>query len=185
MYDYHAPYESGLGLNMEGHDMMLRLLAILLALGSFPVIADDAPMGSPEGEIKQYEANGGVMLASTDVNWNRYTGILLEKAAVEFLEDWKREQQRLNNNIVTDHDQMRIKSGMSDMLHEILTGEISGNDRYSLSETRNTNVLRFTPRIAKLNIHAPGKLQAIVGNVLVDSKGSMVIVMEISDSVSG
>ena len=46
-------------------------------------------------------------------------------------------------------------------------------------------MLRYTPRVVKLDILAPGNAQGIVGNVLVDGKGSMVVVMEISDSMNG
>lgn len=164
---------------------MIKLLTVLLVLGVSSATADDAPDNSAAGEIVKYEAQGGGMLASADVDWDRYTGILLEKARVEFREDWERDQERLNNNIVTDADRAKIKSSMSDMLHGILVQKISDTEHYELTNARGANVLRFTPRITKLDIHAPGRVQGIVGNVLVDSKGSLVLVMEISDSVSG
>ena len=165
--------------------MMQRLLITLLVLGVSPAMADDAQEVSATGKVVQYEADGGGMLANADVDWDRYSGILLEKASVEFRNDWERDQERLNNNIVRDADQAKIKSDMSDMLHGILVRKIADTEHYELTNTRGANVLRFTPRIAKLDIHAPGRVQGIIGNVLVDSKGSLVLVMEISDSVSG
>lgn len=165
--------------------MMLRLLAILLALGSSPATASDATPEPAAGKILQYEAQGGGMLAAADVDWNQYTRIQLERATVEFREDWVRDQERLNNNIIRETDLAQIRSEMSELLHGVLVRMISDADGYTLSETTGADVLRFTPRITKLDIHAPGKAQVIVGNVLVDSKGSMVLVMEISDSASG
>ena len=46
-------------------------------------------------------------------------------------------------------------------------------------------MLRFTPRIVKLDIYQPGKAQDYVGHVLVDAEGSMVITLDIVDSLTG
>jgi hypothetical protein len=165
--------------------MKLRFLAILLALFVLPAAADENTPQSSANRIVQYEAAGGDMLANADVDWNRYTKILLDRATVEFREGWVKDQQRLNNNMVTERDLAQIRSWISEMLQEALSNKISDTDGYALSEVSGTDVLRYTPRVAKLDILAPGNAQAIVGNVLVDGKGAMVVVIDISDSVSG
>jgi hypothetical protein len=78
-----------------------------------------------------------------------------------------------------------VKSEMSDLLDTILSRALPDKGGYTLTTESGPDVLRFTPRIAKLDIYAPGLAQDYVGHVLIDSKGSMVIVMDISDSVSG
>ena len=165
--------------------MILRMLTILLALSVLPVTADENTPQPATDSIVQYETEGGGMLANTDVDWNRYTKVLLDRATVEFREDWAKDQQRLNNNIVTERDLAQIRSWISDMLQGALSRKISDTDGYALSDVRGTDVLRYTPRVVKLDILAPGKTQVIVGNVLVDGKGGMVVVMDISDSASG
>jgi len=165
--------------------MILRTLTILLALSVLQATANESAPQSGAGNIVQYEAAGGAMLANADLDWNRYTKVLLDRATVEFREDWAKDQQRLNNNMVTERDLAQIRSWISDMLQGALSSKISDTDGYALSEVRGTDVLRYTPRVAKLDILAPGNAQAIVGNVLVDGKGAMVVVIDISDSVSG
>lgn len=165
--------------------MMFRRLVLFLALGTACVMADEGPSDTPSGKIMQLEFQRGSMLVSTAIPWERYTAIQLEQASVVFREGWKSDQQRLNNALVREVDLARIRSDMSEMLEEVLADNIERAGDFTLAEASGSNVLRLTPRISKLDILAPGRLQDIVGDVLVDGKGSMVLVMEISDSVSG
>lgn len=165
--------------------MTHRILIILLTLSILPSWADETAPQSGADKIVQYEADGGGMLANAGVDWNRYTKVLLDRATVEFREDWVKDQERLNNNIVREKDLAQIRSWMAEMFQQVIAGKTSGSDRYELTDASGADVLRFTPRIVKLDILAPGKAQGIVGNVLVDGKGSMVLVMDVSDAVSG
>jgi len=165
--------------------MLLRTLTILLALSVLPATANESASQTGAGNVVQYEVRGGGMLANADVDWDRYTKVLLEPATVEFRENWAKDQQRLNNNLVTERDLAQIRSWISDMLQGALSRKISDTDGYALSDVSGPDVLRYTPRVVKLDILAPGNAQGIVGNVLVDGKGGMVVVMDISDSVSG
>ena len=169
----------------ESENMSFRFLAVLLMLGTVCANADEVPAEPSADQILRYEARGGTMLASADVPWERYTEIQLERADVSFREGWKSDQKRLNNTLVREADLERIRSDMSEMLNEVLTHRISSTDDYTVTDSGGPNVLRLSPRISKLDIEAPGRLQDIVGDVLVDGKGSMVLVMEISDSESG
>jgi hypothetical protein len=164
---------------------MFRLLVVTLTLWSAAAIADTNPAREPvPGEIIKYELQNGGMLATVGVDWGRYSKIQLERATVRFQENWVKKQRKLNN-LVSEMDQELIRSEMSDLLERVLTRALTYDDRYELTDQPGTDVLRFSPRIEKLDVYAPGRTQGFVGHVLVDSKGSMVLVVEISDATSG
>jgi hypothetical protein len=166
--------------------MTHRFLAIIIVVLSVTASADTGPaQTSVPGDVIRYDTKNGGMLATAGIDWDRYTKIQLEKATVEFRENWVQDQQRVNNTIVRESDIAQIKSGMSKMLDQVLRRRIADNEDLTLTDERGANVLRFTPQIKKLDINAPAIAQEIVGHVLVDSMGSMVLVMDISDSTSG
>ena len=165
---------------------MYRFLTIIMAFWSMAATAEtDAVQAPVPGQIISYQFGSGGMLATAGVDWDSYTKVLLERATVEFREDWISDQWKINDSLVREEDAERIKTEMSDLLDKTLTRKLVDKDGYTLTAESGADVLRFTPRIAKLDIYAPGLAQAFVGHVLIDSKGSMVLVMDISDSVSG
>jgi hypothetical protein len=137
------------------------------------------------GEIIKYETKDGGMLTAAEIDWSLYSEIRLDKATVEFRENWVEDQARVFGNILREPDLARIRTDMSNMLHRVLSEKVSGLDGYALSDQSGRGVLRFTPRIVKLDIFHPGRAQDFVGHVLVDEEGSMVITLDIVDSLTG
>jgi hypothetical protein len=74
---------------------------------------------------------------------------------------------------------------MSDLLEKVLISELSDREVYTLIGENGADVLRFTPNIVKLDIYTPDGLRDFVGHQLTNAQGSMVLVLEINDSVSG
>jgi hypothetical protein len=162
------------------------LLALGIIFWSMPVLADTEPVQpSDSGEIIKYETKDGGMLTAAEIDWSAYTEVALDRATVEFRENWVEDQKRVFDNILREADLERIKSDMSNMLHRVLNEKVSSADGYTLSDENGKGVLRFTPRIVKLDIYQPGKAQDYVGHVLVDAQGSMVITLDITDSFTG
>ena len=158
---------------------VLCTLIVLTLTGFDPVHA------TVTGQIIKYQTPDGVILADADVDWSSYTKVQLERGTVEFRENWARDQQQINNNVIREADLVRIKTDMSDLLEKVLTRKLSDTEGYTLISESGADVLRFTPRIEKLDIYAPDRTRNFVGHVLTDSQGSMVLVLDISDSVSG
>ncbi len=104
---------------------------------------------------------------------------------VEFRENWARDQQQLNSYTIKESDKERVKTNMADLLEAVLKRSLSKRETYTLTDASGVDVLRFTPSITKLDIYAPDFMRAYVGHELTDAQGSMVLVLEISDSVSG
>ena len=166
--------------------MIYRFFTIIIAFWSIAATAETDPVQAPvPGQIISYQFGSGGMLATAGVDWDSYTKVQLERATVEFRENWISDQRKINVSFVRESDAELIKTEMSDLLDKVLTQKLSDKDGYTLTAESGADVLRFTPRIAKLDIYAPGQAQDFVGHVLIDSKGSMVLAMDISDSVSG
>jgi hypothetical protein len=167
--------------------MYIRHFIPVLFFFSIIAFADTDPSQSAfPGQIVKYQTRDGVLLADGDVDWSRYTRVQLERGTVKFREDWVQDQRQIiDNSIIREADLERIKTDMSDLLEKVLTRKLSDKDGYTLSAESGADVLRFTPRIEKLDIYAPDRARNYIGHVLTDSQGSMVLVMDISDSVSG
>ncbi len=159
-------------------------LALFIVAWSIPVLAETG-QPSDTGEIIKYETKDGGMLTAAEIDWSTYTEVALDRATVEFRENWAEDQRRVFDNILREADLERIRTDMSDMLHRVLSEKVSGLDAYALSDQNGRGVLRLTPRIVKLDIYQPAKAQDYVGHVLVDAEGSMVITLDITDSFTG
>lgn len=166
--------------------MIFRFITLCMAIWPLLAMADADPAQAPvSGMILKYETPSGGMLTADLIDWSGYTKVRLDRATVEFREGWVSDQQRLHNNIIREADQERIKTMMSDLLDTVLRQELAEQDGLTLAEESGADVLQFTPRIVKLDIIQPGRAQDFVGHVLIDAQGSMVIVLDISDSISG
>ena len=162
------------------------LLPVLLFVSTFALADIDPAQSTLSGQVIKYQTRGGVLLVDSGIDWSNYTGVQLERGTVEFREDWVQDQMQMkDNNIIREEDLERIKTGMSELLEKVLIRKLSDADGYTLTDESGADVLRFTPRIEKLDIYAPDRTRNYVGHVLTDAQGSMVLVMDISDSVSG
>lgn len=150
---------------------------------------------APAGETASVQANEGLPLVKKDmhgelrvhssVNWNGYTAILLERATVEFTKNWARNQENRGGNRPTEENMGRIRTELSELLDEVFRQELTTDGIFTLSDTPAADALRITPKIVDLNIYAPDRMREYIGYALADSKGSMTLVLEIHDSVSG
>lgn len=146
--------------------------------------ASQAPAPEPGFEVIDYDRDGEIQLA-LDVDWSTYTGVHLETATVEFRDNWVRDQKRLYDNVIREKDEVRVKTGASDLLEKVLTRELSNEGAYEIVDEGGPGVMRWTPRIVKLDVIAPDRVKNTVSESLVDSQGSFTIELEIHDSVSG
>ena len=171
--------------------MMKHLfLSFLIILTTSPlscvVMAESsAPEQSTDGLELVKKTLHGEFYLGTGADWNRLTGIQLEKATVEFRKHWARDQKNRNGNRPTEENMGRIKSDLSELLDEVFREELSTNDGFTMSDVSGENVMRITPRITNLNIYAPDRMRDHIGSSFTDSNGSMTLELEVYDSVSG
>ncbi len=141
-----------------------------------------APEPDPGMEVIDYGREGEFQ-AAIGVDWSGYSKIQLETATVEFRENWVRDQKRLNDNIIRERDEMRIKTGASDLLGQVLSRELS-DAGYEMSTESGPGIMRFAPRIVDLDVVAPDRVSDSMVDSLTDSQGSFTLELEIYDSVS-
>ena len=166
--------------------MLYRYLVISLLLFSALTLANPDPdqAGGPY-EILKYETPDGAILVEANVDWSAYTKVQLTRGTVGFRENWVRDQRNLNSTVIRESDLERVKTEMADLLEKVLIRNLSERDSYALTAESGADVLRFTPNIVNLDIYTPDFLRDYVGHELTDAQGSMVIVLDIHDSVSG
>jgi hypothetical protein len=157
---------------------LLPLVILLLAACATP-----APTPDPGFEVAAYDRHSEFQ-AATGADWSAYTKVRLERATVEFRENWVKDQRRLYANTIREDDQQRIKAGMADLIEQVLSRELVGAG-YAVVADNGSDVMLFKPRIRELDVYAPDRVQDYIGESLADSKGRMKIELDIHDTVTG
>jgi hypothetical protein len=163
--------------------MMFRFIVVSLTLSMLACSGGPPVTAEPGMEVSAYGRDGEFQ-AAIGVDWSGYTKILLETATVEFRDNWVRDQRRLNDKIIREPDEVRIKTGASELLGKVLTRELSGAG-YEMTSESVPGVMRFTPRIVDLDVVAPDRVSDNIVVSLTDSQGSLTLELEIHDAVSG
>ena len=143
--------------------------------------ASPAPTPEPGMEVLQYGRNEEMQVAP-GVDWNRYNKIILHTAPVEFRENWKRDQERLQRITFREEDLERYKTAVSDQYGKVMYKKLSAWDGYELTDESGAGVMRFLPRIVDLDIKAPGWVQGAMIESMVNSKGNLTFELVIRDS---
>lgn len=166
--------------------MLYRHLVLSLLFFSTGLLADiDQAQATEPYKVIKYQTPDGAIVVDADTDWDRYKKVQLKRGTVEFRENWVQDQQHINKLIIRDEDLERIKTDMSDLLERVLISELSDGEAYTLTGENGADVLRFTPNIVNLDIYTPDGLRDFVGHQLSNAQGSMVLVLEVNDSVSG
>ena len=113
------------------------LVPLLLSVVATPTAAkkNEPPAISVEGLTLVEKDRRGEIYADTDVNWGDYSKIQLQQASVAFKKNWKREQNRYQSFKVRDQDMEKIKTGLSELFHEVFTEELSTEGGYVMTAT--------------------------------------------------
>ena len=163
-----------------------RFILLVLLASSLSVAADTEPRESQDTGLDIIEQDRyGEILVAPGVDWSIYTNVQLERATVEFRENWARDLKRSDGTIIRERDEERIKSDLADLLDEILTKELFLKEDFTMTDGSGKDVMRVTPRITDLDIYAPDRVRNYIGGALADSKGRMTVELDIYDSISG
>jgi hypothetical protein len=145
--------------------------------------AGPAPVPEPGLEVLLY-GHGQEMQVATDVDWSSYTNIILHEAPVEFVKNWRRNQERLHGRTIRDEDVARIEAAVSGRLAKAMYGTLTERGGYELTNESGPGVMVFMPNIVDLNVQATGWVQGSIVESLHHSRGSMTTELVIRDSVS-
>jgi len=162
------------------------LASLLLALpATFALAKSDPPEISIEGLELVEKDRRGEIYADPEVDWSLFSQIQLDPATVSFRKNWQRDQNRYDPWKVKDQDVEQIKSGLSELFHDVFTEELSANGGYKMTDSTGEDVMLIKPRIVDLDIHAPDTMRAGVSRSFTEQAGRMTLMLEIYDSLSG
>jgi hypothetical protein len=166
-------------------NLILAFLLMSFAASSAIAKKNDPPEVSIEGLELVEKDRRGEIYADPDADWAAYTQVQLERASVAFRKNWKRDQNRYDPFKVKDRDVEKIKTGLSELFHEVFTEELSSDNGYKMADSTGEDVMTISPQIVDLDVYAPDTFTAGRSMSYTDQAGRMTLMLEIRDSVSG
>lgn len=159
--------------------------ALLTAPAVFAEPAKDEPVSTDGMELVTKDSRGSIYV-DPGVDWSVYKRIILDDASVAFRKNWRRDQNRGDPLRVTTRDMDEIKQSLSELFSEVFAEELSAGQGFEIVENAGEDVLRITPRIVDLDVHAPdtGRTTGI-SRSYTESSGKMTLKLELYDSVTG
>jgi hypothetical protein len=167
------------------HKLIIVALALCLTATSVMAKKNDPPEISIEGLTLMEKDRRGEIYADPDVIWSEYLQIQLQPATVAFRKNWQRDQNRYDPFKVKNKDVEKIKSGLSELFHEVFTEELTTDGGYSMAEASGNEVMTIKPQIVDLDIHAPDTMSSNRSTSYTRQAGRMTLILEIYDSISG
>ena len=163
-----------------------RYFFCTLLFFSLSIAAQSSLAGEGESGLEVIEqGRNGEIWAASNVNWNTYSRVQLDRATVEFRKNWARDQRQRSGITIKEADEQRIKSDMADLFDRVFTQELTAEGIYTMADESGAGVMRITPKIVDLDVVAPDRVRNYIGGALTDSQGSMTVELEIRDSLGG
>ncbi len=149
---------------------------IVLSLTLFMLACSSGPPITPEPGMEVIgHGRDGEFQAAIAADWSSYTKVILHTAEVEFRENWQRDKEREYKTKFREEDMERFKTTVSGQLAKVMHKELSTRDGYELTSESGPGVMRFLPRVADLDIQAPGWVQETIVDSMAYTKGSVTI----------
>ena len=125
------------------------------------------------------------MQVAIDADLNTYRKVILHAAPVTFIENWRRNQERLQGKQIRDEDVERIQEAVSDRWAQAMSAALTEQGGYELTSESGPGVMEFQPNIVDLNILATGWVENSIVEYLPQTRGEMTVEVVIRDSESG
>ena len=167
-----------------GKIFTLLLLSLGMTINSFA--AENAvPDTTIDGLHRVDDTVMAVVYAKPDVDLSQYSRFYLVEPQVAFKKNWLRDQNRIPNQTVRKEDMQNIKIELADLFTAIFKEELQRNGGYSLADAPAEDVLIIHPAIVDLDVISPDTPGTRNQRSLIASAGSMLLYMELIDSVTG
>ena len=163
-----------------------RLLASVGVLSaSIAAAGDGLPAVTPDGLHLIPDTKFTAIYAQPDTDLSQYARIYLLEPQVNFVKDYKRKQNAMTPNSVTDADMENIRKTLASVFMEEFKQELQNNAGYVLVEGVAEDVLVVRPAILDLDVISPETARSRNTRSAIASAGQMTLYMELIDSVSG
>jgi len=113
-------------------------------------------------------------------DFSRYHKVMIKSVEVRFLKDWARQHRE-----VTQAEQERIKQGLAQLFREVFTVELQIKGGIPVVDKPGPDVLAINAQLIDLDVTAPDTMRSGRNQTYVTSAGSVTLLGELSDSVSG
>ncbi len=155
----------------------------LLSLGwATAVNAAKPPQTTEDGLELTKSKKVGLLYTRPGINLAGYTKVMLDPVQVAFSKNWDpRDYGRLG---LSSKDVQKIREDVAALAHETFDKVLTGGGYPEVTEA-GENVLKVTCYVVDLYVSAPDKMEAGRSRSYVRSAGSMVMVVELRDSVTG
>jgi|KBSMisStandDraft_5_1062788.scaffolds.fasta_scaffold02782_3 hypothetical protein len=159
-------------------------IAALLSMGlTATVEAAKPPQTTEDGLVLTKSKKVGVLYTRPGVNLSGYTKVWLDPVQVAFSKNW--DPRDYNGRLgLSTADVQKIRDDVSVLARETFV-KVLGDGGYPEVSAAGEGVLKVTCYVVDLYVNAPDKMTAGRSRSYVASAGSMVMVVELRDSVTG
>ncbi len=126
-----------------------------------------------------------LVYAKPGVDLSQYDRIYMIEPQIAFRKNWLKDQNIIPNQHVRKEDMQRIKSDLAALFTAVFKTELQDSGGYELVDETAEDVLIIHPAIIDLDIYAPDIPATRNSRSLYASVGSMLLYMELIDSVTG
>ena len=165
---------------------IITLLALCTTLSTV-VIAEEktAPEVTIDGLHLVKDTKMALVYAKPDVDLSHYKRFYIVEPKVAFEKNWLRGQNRIPNQLVRKEDMLRIKTELAELFTDVFKKELQNDGGYTLADAPDEDVLIILPAIVDLDVISPDTPGTRNQRSLIASVGSMMLYMELIDSVTG
>ena len=159
--------------------------AAMLTLGlAASVEAAKPPQTTEDGLELTKSKKVAVLYTRPGANLSAYTKVMLDPVQVAFSKNWDPKDYGSGRIGLSASDVEKIREGVGALARETFI-KVLADGGYPEATAGGEDVLKVTCYVVDLYINAPDKMEAGRSRTYVSSAGSMVMVVELRDTVSG
>lgn len=176
--------------SLAGPAALLAVLALVGACASTEKA--EMPKVSDDGLTLVEDTEVGAAYRQPGADFTQYNRLAIRDVEVSFRKDWMRDQNRDRaalSHRITQKDADRVKQKVADEFQRVFTEELEkgGYTVVDYEGVDNTaqDLLVLRPGVVNLDVTAPDTMSAGMSRTYTTSTGSMTLVLELYDSVTG
>jgi len=161
---------------------LIRVLFILLALSGCATQQqyDEYVQETVDGLERVKTPKVDVAYVRPDAEFSNYKKVMITSVDVSFRKDWSREHRE-----ISQAEQGRIRLGLANLFREVFRDELEKKGGIPVVKQPGPDVLGVRAQLIDLDITAPDDLRGTNRTIYVTEAGSVTLVGELYDSVTG
>ncbi len=166
---------------------LIRAVLLILISALFAGCASTRPQAPAEwdGLVLQPDSRLRAVWVRPNAAVVAYSSVQLQPVSVSFAQNWDPNRNRRSVGSRLDSgDLAAIQQGLADLFQEVFRAELARGG-FAVVDTAGPDTLRITASIIDLNISAPDVTSAGRTRTYTANSGSMTLVLEARDSLSG